>query len=65
MLSIVIPTYNYFTFPLVKELQEQATSEKINFEIIVIDDASKNEKLFNQNQEINSLSNCVFRKSDV
>lgn len=60
MLSIVIPTYNYFTLPLVKELQQQATSEPIDFEIIVLDDASDNLEIRNQNQEINNLDNCSF-----
>lgn len=60
MLSIVIPTYNYFTLPLVKELQQQAISETIDFEIIVLDDASDNLEIRNQNQEINTLNNCRF-----
>ena len=60
MLSIVIPTYNYFTLPLVKELQQQATSETIDFEIIVLDDASDNLEIRNQNLEINTLDNCSF-----
>lgn len=60
MLSIVIPTYNYFTLPLVKELQEQATLETNDFEIIVLDDASDNLEIRNQNLEINTLDNCRF-----
>lgn len=64
MLSIVIPTYNYFTLPLVKELQQQATSETINFEIIVLDDASDNLQIRNQNLEINTLDNCRFLVND-
>lgn len=60
MLSIVIPTYNYFTLPLVKELQHQATSETIDFEIIILDDASDNLEIRNQNQEINKLNNCSY-----
>lgn len=60
MLSIVIPTYNYFTLPLIKDLQQQATSETIDFEIIVLDDASDNLEIRNQNQEINKLDNCSY-----
>lgn len=40
MLSILIPTYNYDVEPLVKELQQQANNCDIEFEIIVLDDAS-------------------------
>lgn len=58
MLSILIPTYNYNVFPLVKEVYEQCLSEKINFEIIVLDDASEN--FHTKNNEINSLDNCSY-----
>ena len=64
MLSIVIPTYNYFTLPLVKELQQQATSKTNDFEIIVLDDASDNLEIRNQNLEINALDNCRFLVND-
>ncbi|WP_138433115.1 glycosyltransferase family 2 protein [Winogradskyella algicola] len=40
MLSILIPTYNYDVEPLVKELHQQANDCTIEFEIIVLDDAS-------------------------
>lgn len=58
MLSILIPTYNYNVFPLVKEISEQCIYEKINFEIIVLDDASQHFHI--ENNEINSLSNCFY-----
>ena len=58
MLSILIPTYNYDTFQLVKELHNQALKEGIEFEIIVSDDASSNEDLIARNKEILQLSNC-------
>lgn len=58
MLSILIPTYNYNVFPLVKEISEQCIYEKINFEIIVLDDASQNFHV--ENNKINSLSNCSY-----
>ena len=58
MLSILIPTYNYNVFPLVKEISEQCIYEKINFEIIVLDDASQHFHV--ENNEINSLSNCSY-----
>lgn len=40
MLSILIPTYNYDVVPLVKEIHKQANNSNIEFEIIVLDDAS-------------------------
>lgn len=58
MLSILIPTYNYNVFPLVNEISEQCIYEKINFEIIVLDDASQHFHV--ENNEINSLSNCSY-----
>jgi glycosyltransferase involved in cell wall biosynthesis len=51
MLSILIPTHNYDTFQLVKELHNQAIKECIEFEIIVSDDASSNEELITRNKE--------------
>jgi len=41
MLSILIPVYNYDVFPLIKEVHQQAINCNIEFEIIVIDDASE------------------------
>ena len=41
MLSILIPVYNFNVIELVKNLNSQAYQAKIDFEIIVIDDASK------------------------
>lgn len=58
MLSILIPTYNYNVFPLVKEVSEQCIVEKIAFEIIVLDDASQN--FHTENNKINSLNNCSY-----
>lgn len=58
MLSILIPTYNYNVFPLVKEVSKQCIVEKISFEIIVLDDASQNSHT--ENNEINSLGECSY-----
>ena len=58
MLSILIPVYNYNVAPLVLELHKQCLECEINFEIKVIDDGSK--LYIDENQEINSLSNCHF-----
>lgn len=59
MLSILIPTYNYNSFPLVEVLHKQLVAFKISFEIICIDDGSKS-KLNIENQKINQLSLCSF-----
>ncbi|MDP2088840.1 MAG: glycosyltransferase [Flavobacteriaceae bacterium] len=55
MLSVLIPSYNYNFFPLVKELHQQLNNENISFEIICIDDAS--ELKFNENDELVNLEN--------
>lgn len=64
MLSVIIPSYNYFTFPLVKQLHEQASAENIDFEILVLDDASNNLEIRSQNEAINLLLNCQFLIND-
>lgn len=58
MLSILIPTYNYNTYPLVKELHVQCSEAKIDFEIICIDDASQEYQ--SDNNQIPFLSHCVY-----
>jgi len=58
MLSILIPTYNYNVYPLVLELHKQCLACRIDFEIIVIDDAGK--FFYEENQAINELVNCQF-----
>ncbi|MGJ5642321.1 glycosyltransferase family 2 protein [Formosa sp. S-31] len=56
MLSILIPTYNYNIFHLVKSVHEQCLNAKINFEIIVVDDASTNTESVKFNTEVKQLS---------
>lgn len=58
MISILIPTYNYNTYPLVLELHKQCLECGIEFEILCQDDASIN--YLTENQKINNLSNCQF-----
>ena len=60
MLSILIPTYNYDCYDLVKELHRQAIECNIEFEIIVADDCSKTE--LPRLHLINQLSNCQLIK---
>lgn len=63
MLSILIPTYNYNVFLLVKELLDQASKLNIDFEIICLDDGS--EVVYIENEAINELKNCSFSKNKV
>jgi hypothetical protein len=59
MLSILIPTYNYNTFPLVLELHKQCLDCEIEYEILCQDDASGS-NWNTENKKINSLNNCSF-----
>jgi len=65
MISILIPTYNFNTLPLVTELYNQITLENIEFEIIVQDDASP----INENTEINTkiseFNHCRFVRNET
>ena len=65
MISILIPTYNYNTLPLVEELHRQAILERIEFEIIVADDASPINENTEINSKINQISNCQFERNKV
>ncbi len=58
MLSILIPTYNYNTYPLVLELKRQADLLSIDYEILVQDDFSS--LFIEENSKINELENCSF-----
>ena len=64
MLSILIPTYNYNTIPLVIELSNQVKIENIVFEILVSDDASNNLEIIEINKTINTLENCHYFIND-
>jgi len=63
MLSLLIPTYNYNTVPLVLELQKQCLESKIHFEILCLDDASN--EFLDENQRINSIENCNFSRNNL
>ena len=65
MLSILIPSFNYNTFPLVQELHQQLLQQNISFEIIVGDDASTDIETNKLNQQITSLSHCVLKVNAV
>lgn len=65
MISILIPSYNYNSLPLVQELHSQALLENIDFEIIVQDDASPVNNHTQINSEINHLSYCRFERNET
>ena len=64
MLSVLIPSYHYNTFPLVKEIQNQCITQGIDFEILCQDDAS-NSEINLENQKINQFPNCYFFENKV
>ena len=62
MLSVLIPTYNYKVYDLVKGLQSQIEALSVPVEIIVIDDCSKTYK--SDNEHINKLPNSRYIYSE-
>ncbi len=60
MLSVLITTYNYFTFPLIKTIHKQLLKIQIDFEIICIDDGSKS-SINIENKQISTLVNARFK----
>ena len=58
MISILIPTYNYNSAPLVHDLHEQLLRANIAFEILLADDAST--LYIDENRAVNDLPNCRF-----
>ena len=50
MLSILIPTYNYNVVPLVERLKEQSDASSIEYEIIILDDASTDVSISEKNK---------------
>lgn len=65
MISILIPTYNYNCVALVNELQRQITADQLTAEVIVLDDASTDENLFNSNRAIDNLPNCRWEMNET
>ncbi len=66
MISICIPVYNYDIRPLVKILHNQAIALGIVFEILVLDDASTNEKISQENiagTQLNLTSYTILKKN--
>lgn len=61
MISVLIPTYNYHILPLVQKVHELLSAEKIDFEIICLDDCSPRTSFIDQKEEINSLENTSYQ----
>jgi len=61
MLSILIPVYNWSIAKLVKYLHQQCLKEKIIFEIIILDDQSK-EQWKIANRKLNRLSFVSYQE---
>lgn len=62
MLSILIPEFNYDCTKLVKDLALQCSNAGIKFEIIVMDDASRQFK--SENRSILAIPECRFVESE-
>ncbi len=61
MVSILIPTYDYYIVPLVEEIHSQCIELNFKFEILAYDDGSKS-KLNSKNKNINTLKYCFFKE---
>ena len=62
MLSILIPTYNYYIYDLVLNIHKKCLKENIVFEIICLDDNSDS-NFTEANKKIEALSNCFYKIS--
>jgi glycosyltransferase involved in cell wall biosynthesis len=63
MLSVLIPTYNYSAYSLVKKIHSQCTELKIAFEILVSEDGGVN--FIHENRQISDLSYCRYIENKV
>ncbi len=59
MISVLIPTYNYNVYPLVRELHKQLDKSGITFEILVYDDAST--QIFENNTLLNQIPTVIYK----
>jgi glycosyltransferase involved in cell wall biosynthesis len=60
MISVLIPTYNYNVYPLVKEVHKQLHKTGIDFEILVYDDASST--LYETHNLLKELSGVIYKR---
>lgn len=64
MLSILIPTYNYDVYPLVKNLFDQCEKEGIEYEVLVLDDCSTEEIIIEKNSGIQTFQNVFLFRNE-
>ena len=62
MISVLIPTYNYNVYPLVREMHKQLTKTGVAFEIRVYDDAST--KRFETETFLPEFPEVVYKRQD-
>ena len=63
MLSILIPVFNFNVVQLIKNIQSQAEACQIEYEIICLDDGSRND-IITANNVINELKNTSYLKNE-
>ena len=64
-ISILIPTRNDVCLPQVQTLQQLASAvQGLEYEIIMSDDASTDQKVIRQNSQINEIKNCTLLLQD-
>lgn len=64
-LSILIPTFNDPCSTLVRNLHQQAEALGMRYEILVADDGSTQEKVLEENRNINALPHCQLIERGV
>ena len=62
MISILIPTYNAVCLPLIEKVHSQAVALQIPFEILLADDASR-EDIRQQNRKITDRKSTRLNSS--
>ncbi|MBO4664520.1 MAG: glycosyltransferase family 2 protein [Bacteroidaceae bacterium] len=63
-LSILIPTHDYNAYPLVYSLHEQAEALGISYEIILVEDGSRDPVTMIANLKTKDLSNCKYIRQE-
>ena len=62
MISVLIPTYNYNSFPLAKNIHAQLESTNMPFELLIYDDGSSSPP--DENDQIQLLNRATYRVLD-